>query len=387
MDSIKLIMVLLIYFSLSGSTQSALLTVGKEGANYAIIQEAIDAANPGDIIEVQNGTYFEHVNADKAIVLRGIGYPVIDSNGNGSAVRLGEDGIELEGFVMITGNQSGIEISYNNNLTIRNNIIRNNLAGIIIYKSINSSIIGNNICNNKDIGLDLDGSSFCVIGHNIIYNNTAGIDLRGANKNIIRDNLIVDNTAHGVSLKNRLLSEAGPEGFSDGNLLERNQIEGSKYGIHLVYSEGNYISSNRLIKNEYGIYADRSLNNTIKNSDYVNNTQNESSDGQSRNNIWRPHPYAVLLGLGFIFVLINIVLGGVIGIAAGASIKMILKFSTLGWISNAILGIIGSVVGFYSCLFFFSSDLLVSSIAAAASAFILILLVEIPRRSGRKINI
>jgi nitrous oxidase accessory protein NosD len=96
MTSTKLIIILLLYLSLTGLTQSALLTVGKEGANYTIIQEAIDAANPGDTIEVHGGIYIEHVNADKALVLRGIGYPVIDSNGNGSAVKLNENGIVLE---------------------------------------------------------------------------------------------------------------------------------------------------------------------------------------------------------------------------------------------------------------------------------------------------
>ena len=384
MTSRKLIIVLLIYFSLIGLTQSALLTVGKEGADYPIIQEAIDAATPGDTIEVRGGTYLESIIADKALVLRGIGNPVIDSNGNGSAVRLNENGIVIEGFVLIDGNRSGIEINYNHNITIKNNIIRNNSVGIAVSKSLNSSIIGNTISNNRNTGLYLDDSELCIIANNIIYNNADGIDLRGSNKNIIRDNLIFNNTISGVSLKNRLLSEAGPGGFSDDNILERNQIEGNKYGINLAYSERNNISANRLIKNEFGIYSDRSLNNTIGNNDYANNTLNESSDSQSRYDIWTPDPYAVLLGFGFIFVLINIVFGGIIGIVSGLIIKKMLKYSSLGFISNAILGIIGSVLGFYGCLIFFSSSLPVSFIAAAASAFILILFVEIFRHPGRK---
>ena len=95
----------------------------------------------------------------------------------------------------------------------------------------------------------------------------------------------------------------------------------------------------------------------------------------------------MLLGFGFIFVLINIVFGGIIGIVSGLIIEKMLKYSSLGFISNAILGIIGSVLGFYGCLIFFSSSLPVSFIAAAASAFILILFVEILRHPGRKNNI
>jgi nitrous oxidase accessory protein len=155
MNSSKLIMALLFYLSLTGLTQSTLLTVGKEGANYTIIQDAIEAANPGDVIEVRGGTYLEHVIVDKVLVLRGIGNPVIDSNGNGSAVVPTRNGIVLEGFALINANRAGIEINHNDNITIRNNIIRNNLDGISIDKSFNSSIIGNTISNNTNIGLDL----------------------------------------------------------------------------------------------------------------------------------------------------------------------------------------------------------------------------------------
>jgi uncharacterized membrane protein YeaQ/YmgE (transglycosylase-associated protein family) len=84
------------------------------------------------------------------------------------------------------------------------------------------------------------------------------------------------------------------------------------------------------------------------------------------------------------FCLINIALGGLIGIASGLSIKKLLKYSTLGLIGNAFLGVIGFVLGFYGCLFFVSSNLLVSFIAAVASASILILLAEILRHPSRK---
>jgi len=383
----KLIIVLLFYLSLTGLTQSALLTVGKEGANYTVIQDAIDAASPGDVIEVRDGTYPENVIVDKALVLRGIGNPVIDSNGNGSAVKLNKNGIVLEGFALINASSSGIEINYNDNITIRNNTIRNNLDGITIDGSINSSIIGNIVSNNTNIGLDLEDSALTVIAQNIIYNNTNGIILRGSNKNAIRDNLIINNTVYGVSFENRLLSEAGPGGFSDNNLLERNQIGDNEYGIYLAYSEGNNISENRLTNNNYSIHSKYSLNNTIKNNYYIDNTLNESYDSQSRYDISNPNPMAVILGFGFIFILVNIIFGIVIGIVSGLIIKKTLKYSSLGLIGEAILGIIGSIIGFYGCLIFFSSNLLISFFAAVASTFILILLVEILRHSGKANNI
>ncbi|MCJ7445701.1 MAG: hypothetical protein MUO26_14470, partial [Methanotrichaceae archaeon] len=167
----------------------------------------------------------------------------------------------------------------------------------------------------------------------------------------------------------------------------KNQIEGNEYGIYLKYSEGNDISANRLINNNHGIYSKYSLNNTMRSNDYVNNIINESYDSQSRSDIWRPDPMAVFLVFGFVFILANIIFGIVLGIVSGLIIKKTLKYSSLSLISKAILGIIGSIMGFYGFMIFFSSNLIISFIAAAASSFILILLVEILRHTGRAINI
>ena len=46
---------------------------------YSSIQDAINAANSGDTILVQSGTYSENVNVNKKLILRGIGNPVVNA--------------------------------------------------------------------------------------------------------------------------------------------------------------------------------------------------------------------------------------------------------------------------------------------------------------------
>jgi len=83
--------------SLAGSAQASTLVVCPLGCAYSGIQGAIDFATAGDTIEVHTGTYYENVNVNKRLILRGIGMPVVDAGGNGSAITLGANGIVLEG--------------------------------------------------------------------------------------------------------------------------------------------------------------------------------------------------------------------------------------------------------------------------------------------------
>ena len=53
----------------------------REGSNYKTIQVAVEAALPGDTVEVDEGVYYEHVTIDKLLVLR-------SSEGEASSVRL-----------------------------------------------------------------------------------------------------------------------------------------------------------------------------------------------------------------------------------------------------------------------------------------------------------
>ena len=83
---------------LAGSANAATLTVCPSGCAYSIIQAAVNASSSGDTIQVQSGTYYENVNVNKQLTLRGIGNPMVNASGSGSAITLSADGTILEGF-------------------------------------------------------------------------------------------------------------------------------------------------------------------------------------------------------------------------------------------------------------------------------------------------
>jgi len=77
--------------SLAGSAHASTLVVCPIGCAYSSIQGAIDFSTAGDTIEVHTGTYYENVNVNKRLILRGIGMPVVDAGGSGSAITLAVD--------------------------------------------------------------------------------------------------------------------------------------------------------------------------------------------------------------------------------------------------------------------------------------------------------
>ena len=129
------------------------------------IQDAIYKSQPGDIIEIQSGTYFENVVVTKPLVIRGedtgSGLPIIDAKGKGSAIILQADGVSLEdlNFQGASGwDEAGI-VMKSNGCTVLNCTASNNLAIGIYLVGCSNNILINNQAFNCNFGIALNLSS------------------------------------------------------------------------------------------------------------------------------------------------------------------------------------------------------------------------------------
>lgn len=139
------------------------------------IQAAIDKAGPGDIIKVYPGEYHEVLTINKALTLKGIRDPVLNTSGltgtsgvtSTSGVTISADGVNLSGF-KITGTG---EMSFAIHITAKGTLIENNLidncAEGIWLEGTGNILRGNNISNCWDFAAVLDSA-----GGNRIYQNT-----------------------------------------------------------------------------------------------------------------------------------------------------------------------------------------------------------------------
>ena len=91
MKKLLLVFYLLIVVSvpLVGISSAAIVYVPD---NYSSIQEAINAVSVDDTVIVHKGTYNENVVLNKSLLLLGEGYPTVNAEQKGSAIRITVDG-------------------------------------------------------------------------------------------------------------------------------------------------------------------------------------------------------------------------------------------------------------------------------------------------------
>jgi parallel beta-helix repeat protein len=149
---------IIILILILGFANAAKITVGPKDANYSVIQQAVDNASAGDIVEVQSGVYRENVYVFNTVKLLGVdtgkGLPVVNANGSGSAITVLSNDTTVSGFNLTgsghcgCGNAGVMVESYNN--TVQKNVIFKNKYGIYIRPGkTNNTFLSNDLLANE----------------------------------------------------------------------------------------------------------------------------------------------------------------------------------------------------------------------------------------------
>lgn len=207
-------------------------TPGFNHTRFNTIQQAINQAQPNDLIYVLNGTYNESITITIPCIIQGENKSttIIDGSGNKDVISILSDGVSISDF---TTQHCG-KNPWNAAVSIQPK------------KSLNSQpiIIENNkIQNNKNCGIYIDvpnpllTPSIIISGNDISYNNFGVFIQNGANNEDIVSNTIYGNN-YGIYMLN-----------AKQNMIVGNGIENNYIGLFLKDVKRTSITSNNFIEN------------------------------------------------------------------------------------------------------------------------------------------
>jgi parallel beta-helix repeat protein len=241
--------------------------------NYSTIQEAVNAAGPGDTIQVAAGMYHETVFVNKSLTLIGENPNTTIINGfslAGSVVTINASNVKISGFTIGNGTSHGVELVYASNCTISGNVVtENSNSGIFLNHSSTNTISGNVVSNNKYSGIYL--REYCsnnFVADNRILNSDFYDILvyYYCSSNVITGNVISGNGYEGI----RMWWD------STNNVISNNTVSHhTRFGIDVLFGSGNNtVSGNTVSDNYEGIKVDSSVGTILRNNNMTGNTYN-----------------------------------------------------------------------------------------------------------------
>lgn len=297
-----LLILLLFVFSLNLTSFPVGSKVIEVPKDYPGIQVAVDEANPGDIIRVASGTYFENVIITKPLSLIGEDpdNTVVTSN-KFVVVKVKADNVEIRGFTVRNGTY-GIFLLYCSGTLLRNNVMTGNKWNFGIWGDSPShfahDIDSSNLVNGKPIYFWLNqhdqrvpkdagyvalvNCTNVTVEDVILTSNERGVLLVGTKYSLIENVTMLGNDK-GIALHT-----------SNNNTVRMNNLISINWqAIYCMSSHNNTFTGNTVRDAAYGILTQNSDGNTIYHNNFIDNAEqlhqiNSSSmwDNGGEGNYW-----------------------------------------------------------------------------------------------------
>lgn len=265
------------------------------------IQQLIDAASPGDILNIPSGIYYENIVINKSITIIGENKDktiITSSNENTSIFDINsQNNIIIENLTVKGSAYSGIWVNSSSDVEIKNcKIYDCQFHGINLESCVNCKISS---CDISQCGIDncygiAITSLFSLSSRNSIYkclinNSYGGIGIFWSNntENIISNCTIIDNDVYGIRCKwktsNNTIENCTILNNGNGISLEYwcndsiinhcNISNNAELGIDNYISSGNTIENNIIADNAVGLslWNNDSINIRIHHNNFINN--------------------------------------------------------------------------------------------------------------------
>jgi len=236
--------------------------------DYSNIQEAIDNAQPYDEIWIRPGTYYEIIDIDKPLTIRGdgTGEVIIDGLGGPQVIHAFAPNVNLINLTIING-ENGIYLSDadnayielckiencdyvgldgydSNDIRILDSMLRYNEEGINLLFCDRAWITDTWCSDNRYDGLSIHDSDEVWLNNvSSLLNQGDGLYFTRGKDSYITDSSFMGNTDNGIYI------------FASKDIAICNtECKTNKQGIDFTYSRDCYISKTEMSHNEKGFY-------------------------------------------------------------------------------------------------------------------------------------
>ena len=252
------------------------------------ITEAVAAADPGDEILIQGGTYREHdLLIDKPLTLTGVDQPVIDGQTKGTILTVRADNVAVRGLILENVGQSytkeyaAIRVERSRKFLIEDNILRKVYFGILIEKSHEGLVRGNTVSSlavneaGSGNGIHAWHSSHLQILDNAVSRLRDGIYLEFVNDTTVAGNFSHDNIRYGLHFM-----------FSNQNVYHDNVFRSNGAGVAVMFSKFVRMERNVFEMNwgsaSYGLLLKEIYDAKVIDNTFFQNTIAVNIDGSTR---------------------------------------------------------------------------------------------------------
>lgn len=242
------------------SVGAGTLTVCPSGCQFSKIQDALNAAQPGDTIEIKEGTYAENLTVNKSLKLIGEGRDAVTIKG----AQAGRPGIAISGDIEVTlegltvaetilaspknFQEDGVRVTRAVKLTVTQvRFSKNGDSGLELRDRSQATVTDSEFIGNGNNGIGLFDSAQITVtkskisenGSGLADNFNNGLSAFGRNKVTLQESVISGNTNEGVFL--------GDE--TEATLINTQIVENKMNGVVLldfvmVELKGNQIQRN-----------------------------------------------------------------------------------------------------------------------------------------------
>ncbi|WP_220682779.1 lectin like domain-containing protein [Methanofollis formosanus] len=161
--------------------------------DHAAVQKAVDAAVPGGMVMVANGTYHENVVVDRPLTLVGDGDVVFNGTGGGDVLTLTGPGITVRGFAL-TGGRNGVLVTGEDAALADLAVTECSGNGIVVDGTAGAGVLG---CTVSGCGADgiavASSASFTLTDCTAIGNGGSGLNLAAVKIGTLSQNTMAEN--------------------------------------------------------------------------------------------------------------------------------------------------------------------------------------------------